>query len=77
MRLEYICMPERGVLDDKTVFLTYAVLCIRRTRRRRIVLYCFHDVSPDLSFVKDLARLCTLSQLSPRHFYDVFYDRTP
>lgn len=77
MHFEYICVPERGVLDDKTVFRTYAVLCVCRTRRRRVILHCFHDVSPDISFVKGLARLCTQSQLSPCHFYDVFYDYTP
>ncbi len=77
MRFEYLCIPETAVAQDGTRFPTFAVQCVRRTRRRTVTVCRFSDVSMDYAFTNHLCCLCTQEQVEPCHFLDVLYDLTP
>lgn len=70
----YHCVKEERHLPEVGRYTTFGITALSHTKGRWRKLFYVADVSLDHSMVQELARKCTVLQLSPCHLMDVVED---
>ena len=70
----YRCIKEEQSLPETGRYTTFGITALTHTRGRWRKLLHIADVSLNYNVVQELARKCTVLQLSPCHLMDVVED---